>query len=121
MADVFPTTPRASSAVRASAVALGLVAALLAIRTTLTSTAWVERPFPGFMLLDNRVIASVGLAGWSGTSVPDLYQSQVVAVDGRSLQSASELYSHVASLPVGTQVRYRLLRGDREREVLIPT
>ena len=90
MADVFPTTPRASSAVRATAVALGLVAALLAIRTTLTSTAWVGRPFPGFMVLDNRVIASVGLVGWSGTSVPNLYQSQVVAVDGHPARSAPE-------------------------------
>jgi signal transduction histidine kinase len=121
MADVFPTTPRASSAVRASAVALGLAATLLATRTTLTSTAWVGQPFPGFMLLDNRVIASVGLAGWSGTSAPDLYQSQIVAVDGRSVRSAPEVYAYVASLPVGTRIRYRLLRADRENEVVIPT
>src|SRR5262245_38626236 len=121
MADVFPTTPRASSAVRASAVVLGLVSAFLAIRTTLTSTAWVGRPFPGFMVLDNRVIASVGLVGWSGTSVPNLYQSQVVAVDGRSVRSAPEVYAYAASLPVGTPIRYRLLRGTRESDVVIPT
>jgi signal transduction histidine kinase len=121
MADVFPTTPRASSAVRASAVALGLVAVLLATRTTLTSTAWMGRPFPGFMVLDNRVIASVGLVGWSGTSVPDLYQSEIVAVDGRSVRSAPEVYAYAASLPVGTRIRYLLFRGNQEREVVIPT
>jgi signal transduction histidine kinase len=97
------------------------MAALLAIRTTLTSTAWVGRPFPGFMVLDNRVIASVGLVGWSGTSVPNLYQSQVVAVDGRSVRSASEVYAYAASLPVGTPIRYRLLRGTRESDVVVPT
>lgn len=121
MADAFPTTPRASRAVRAGAVALGLAATLLATRTTITSGAWVGQPFPGFMLLDNRVVASVGLANWSGAAVPDLYQSQVVAVDGRPVRSASEVYAHVASLPVGTQVRYRLLRADREDDVVIRT
>src|SRR5262245_50975830 len=121
MADAFPTTPHASRAVRAGAVALGLAAILLATRTTITSGAWVGQPFPGFMLLDNRVVASVGLANWSGAAVPNLYQSQVVAVDGRPVRSASEVYAHVASLPVGTQVRYRLLRADRDEDVVLRT
>jgi len=73
------------------------------------------------MVLDNRVIASVGLAGWSGTSVPGLYQSQVVAVDGRSVRSASEVYAYAASVPVGTEVRYRLLRGGQVGEAVVPT
>ena len=78
MADAFPTSPRAPGVVRASAFAWALAVALLATRTTITSSEWVGRPFPGFMLLDNRVIASIGLPGWSGASVSDLYQAQVV-------------------------------------------
>jgi signal transduction histidine kinase len=121
MSDAFPTTPRVSSAVRAGAVALGLAAALLATRTTLTSGAWIGRPFPGFMLLDNRVIASIGLAHWSGTSVPGLYQSQVVAVNGRKVDSAAEVYAYVASVPVGTEVRYGLHHEGVEHDVVVRT
>jgi signal transduction histidine kinase len=121
MKQAFPTTPRASSAVRAAAIGLGLAAILLATWTTFTSSAWVGKTFPGFMLLDNRVVASIGLAHWSGASVPGLFQSEVVAVDGRPLGSASAIYAYVASLSVGTPVRYQVRRGGREEDVVIPT
>src|SRR5213595_2607519 len=115
MPESFLTTPRASTA-RLGAVAIGLAGIVLATRTTITSSAWVGRVFPGFVLLDNRVIASVGLANWSGTSVPGLYQSQVVAVNGVAVGSAAEAYARVAALPPGTPVRYRLARRGVERE-----
>ena len=88
MPETFPTTPRAPTAVRVGAIVIGLAALLLATRTTITSSRWVGRVFPGFLLLDNRVVASIGLAHWSGTSVPDLYQSEVVAVDGAARRLA---------------------------------
>src|SRR5262249_28942534 len=52
MPETFPTTPRASRAVRLGAIAIGLLAVGLATRTTITSAAWVGRVFPGFFLLD---------------------------------------------------------------------
>jgi len=119
MPESFLTTPRASSAVRLGALAIGLAAIVLATRTTITSSAWVGRVFPGFVLLDNRVIASVGLANWSGTSVPGLYQSRVIAVNGVAVGSAAEAYARVAVLPPGTPVRYRLDRRGVEREVTV--
>jgi signal transduction histidine kinase len=121
MADAFPTTPRASGAVRAGAIAMGFAALFLATRTTMTSAAWVGRPFPGFMILDNRVIASVSLGDWSGANVPGLFQGQVVAVNGRPVTSASEIYALVAALPPGTPVQYRVARDGRLRDVVVPT
>src|SRR5207237_7075424 len=58
MAERFPTTPRAPLAVRIAAVVLTCAASLLAGRAIFTSAQWVGRGFPGFMLLDNRVVAS---------------------------------------------------------------
>src|SRR5713226_7334645 len=120
MPETFPTTPRASSSVRLGAIALGLAAIVLATRTTITSSAWIGRVFPGFVLLDNRVVASVGLAHWSGAAVPGLYQSEVVAVDGEEVTSTPEIYARVASRRPGTPVRYRLRHSGFEREVQVP-
>jgi len=119
MPETFPDTPRASSGVRLGALVIGLAAVVLATRTTITSSAWIGRTFPGFMILDNRVVASISLASWSGTSVPGLYQSQVVAVDGVPVASTAEAYARVASRPAGSPVRYRLRRGSEERDVTI--
>src|SRR5262249_42113469 len=49
------------------------------------------------------------------------YQSQVIAVDGRSVHSASEVYAYAASVAVGTRIHYRLLRSGRESEAVVPT
>ena len=119
MPESFPTTPRAPRAVRHGAIVIGLLAVALATRTTITSAAWIGRTFPGFMLIDNRVIASVGLAHWHGTSVPDLYQSQVLAVDGRPMATPADVYAAVAARPPGTLYHYRVLTEGTEREVAI--
>src|SRR2546430_7561467 len=121
MPESFLTTPRASSAVRLGAIAIGLAGIVLATRTTITSSAWVGRVFPGFVLLDNCVVASVGLANWSGTAVPGLYQSEVTAVNGVAVASTADVYTRVAALSPGTAVRYRLARRGVERDVTVVT
>jgi signal transduction histidine kinase len=119
MAEPFPTTPRARTLIRLAAVGIGLSAAVLAIRTTITSGAWIGRNFPGFMVLDNGVVASVGLPDWSGADVPALYQSEVVSMDDRPVQSTAGLYEYIESLPTGSPVRYGLRRDGRETEVVV--
>ncbi len=119
MSRSFPTAQKTPTAVRVVALAIALVGIGVAIRTTLTSTAWIGRVFPGFVLLDNRVIASVGLAHWSGTGIPDLYQSEVVAVGDRPIHSTPEAYAAVATHAPGTPVQYRLRQQDVERTVAV--
>jgi signal transduction histidine kinase len=121
MTESFPSTPRAPTSVRLCAVAIGLVGIVLATRTTLTSTAWIGRTFPGFLLLPNRVVPSIGLANWSGSTVADLYQSQVVAIDGAPVISAAEAYGKIAAKPPDTVVRYQLRKEGTDRAVQVAT
>jgi len=121
MADVFPTTPRARTRIRLAAAAIGVAAVVLAVLTTVTSARWVGRIFPGFMVLDNLVIASVGLPDWSGSGIPDLYQSKILAVDGRPVSSTDDLFAHIESLPAGTPVSYLLRRHGVDEDVKVPT
>jgi hypothetical protein len=55
-AEGFPTTPSVSWRVRAVAFVIGLVLLGLAIHTVVLSVRWVGTTFPGFMVLDNRVV-----------------------------------------------------------------
>src|SRR5437016_9124940 len=121
MREGFPTTPRAPTAVRLGALAIAVAVIALASRTTITSVGWIGLTFPGFMLLDNRVVASVGLAHWSGAAVDGLYQSEVVAVDGVSAESTAAIYARIAKLAPGTPVAYRLRRHGAVRAVTITT
>ncbi len=108
-------------AVRAIALAILVFGLAVAVRTTTTSIDWIGRVFPGFVLLDNRVIASVGLAHWTGTAVPELYQNEVVAIDDRPIGSTPEAYALVAAKTPGQLVHYKLRQHGEERVVTVAT
>lgn len=120
MPESFATTRGVTRPVRLAAIAMGLVAIALATRTTITSLEWIGRPFPGFVLLENSVIAAVGLPHWSGAAA-NLYLRQIVAVDGRPVSLGAEVMRYVAERPPGTLIRYTIRRGADEREVTVAT
>ncbi len=102
--------------------ACAAAALLLAGSLGLTeSLAWIGKPFPGFLVLANRVVASAALPSWSATSGGDIYQHEVVSVDGVPLESATALHRLVRSQPVGTPLTYGFRQGDRQFERTIPT
>jgi diguanylate cyclase (GGDEF)-like protein len=102
-------------------VALAGVLLLVAAIGAFGSTRWVDRPFAGFLLLENRVVASAGLTSWPGTATGEIYQHELIAVDGRPLARAEALQAYVETLPIGTPVHYRLRSGDGEIERVIAT
>jgi signal transduction histidine kinase len=75
------------------------------------SREWVGRPFPGFLLMANRVVPSAGLTRWPATEGGHIYQRQLAGFDGRRLVDAAELRDFVDTLPVGTPVAYDFARG----------
>jgi signal transduction histidine kinase len=121
MVEGFPTAHRPQGWTRVSAVAIGLVIIALAVRCTLTSLAWIGQIFPGFLVLNGPLVAAVSLPGWSGGTVPDLYLSEIVAVDGEAVARPADVYSVVQRRSPQDPVRYRLRRDGTEREVAIAT
>jgi two-component system, NtrC family, sensor kinase len=101
--------------------AAGAVLGTLLVVCGAQSLRWLDRPFAGFLLLENRVVASAGLGHWPAVRDGEIYQQEVVAVDGRPLGDARELASRVESLPVGTELRYRLRRDGIEQERIVAT
>jgi hypothetical protein len=101
------------------------LAALVAILATgaigLSSESWIGTSFPGFFILANRVIPSIGLTGWSGTRDGVVYQRVVVAMDGRPINSAGEVYARVAANPPGRAFTYTLRHGSATETVTLPS
>ncbi len=85
------------------------------------SSAWIGKTFPGFLVLENRVIASAGLGDWPATQGGEIYQREVVAVDGTSLARVADLHAYVEQLPPGTPVSYRLNRDGTTTEYVVAT
>jgi signal transduction histidine kinase len=105
---------------RRSLDAAGILAAAAALLVTLLgaieSSGWIDRTFPGFLVLGNRVIASAGLAHWPAARGGEIYQHEILAVDGWIPPSADALQSRVGTLPAGVPVTYRL--GSKQGEIV---
>jgi hypothetical protein len=99
-----------------------LTAALLLLGVGVLCTAqamsWIGRPFAGFLVLDNGVVASAGLSSWPATSGGEIYQLEVTEVDGYTLAELRDqngsLERYVAQHPIGTPIEYRLRSGSEE-------
>jgi hypothetical protein len=97
----------------------GLLGMTLLGTVVYNSRSWVGRTFPGFFLMSNRVVASVSLPDWFALPPAQLFQHEVVAVDGRRVSSSEEVYAYVGALAPGTRVSYAL--RDRGGETRVET
>jgi signal transduction histidine kinase len=116
--------PKSAVMQRARDPILWLGAALVlatALHGALWSAAWIGRPFAGFLLLGNGVVASAGLTHWPAVRGGDIYQREVAEVDGIPLSAPAQLDGHAQSLPVGTPVTYRFVSGEKSFDRVIPT
>jgi two-component system NtrC family sensor kinase len=99
----------------------GAVALAVAIGGGISAFRWIGTSFPGFLILENRVVASAGLAAWEGTRGGEIFQHEVVAVDGRPLGDARELAAIAADRGPGAPIRYELRRDGTLIERTIAT
>jgi hypothetical protein len=102
---------------------VAVTALLLAVGAAgaLGAAAQLGRPFPGFLLLENRVVASVGLSIWPATAGGEIFQREVLAVGGKPVASAQAVHELVGSVPVGTALVYELRHEGRTERREIAT
>jgi hypothetical protein len=101
-------------------------AAVMAIGVTIvvglgSSSRWLGRTFPGFFVLPNRVIASIGLMGWSATADGVVYQRTVLYVNGQPVRTSSDVYGSVAGRVEGAPIAYALRHGSATEQVTLAT
>jgi hypothetical protein len=98
-----------------SAVLLAIAGLILA-----ESAGWRGARFPGFFVMPNRVVPSVGLSGWNGLDEGrPLYQQVVLAVDGNKTTEAVDVYRLAARHRPGDEAEFTFARdGALDRRTL---
>ena len=99
--------------------ALAVAAAFVTAVCVVDSALWVGRPFMGFLLGRNRIVAPIGLAHWNGLRAGVPFGAELVAADGRPVERVASLIEQTWTMPVGTPVRYTFATpaGPVERTV----
>lgn len=99
----------------------GVLLFLLAASAIWGASNWVDRPFSGFLLLENSVVASAGLTSWPATSEGQIFQYQLRSFDGSDFVNAEQFHHYIESRPVGSAIEYVFTRGDSELRQTIDT
>ncbi len=97
-------------ALRWPAVATALIAIPIAVITAAGTLYWPGRVFPGFFVMGNALVPTIGLYDWTGMARDVPFHSRVVAVDDRPVVSGADVYDYVAALSPGHVVRYTLVK-----------
>ncbi len=90
----------------------------IVVITTVGTLYWPGRVFPGFFVLGNALVPTIRVYDWPG-SVP--FYARVVEVDGTAVTGNREIYDHAARQPVGTPVRYALVKNGETFTRVVPT
>jgi signal transduction histidine kinase len=108
-----------TSLFRHAVVLLTAYVVLLVATVTYNSTRWIDSTFPGFLVMGNRVVASIALPWWSGGRPADLFQHQVVAVDGVPVADARAVYERASARAAGAEIVYTLRAPDGARRTAV--
>ncbi len=93
----------------------------ISIYSLIQAVKWMERPFPGFLLYRNLIVAEVSLSHWAGYKGDLKSYDKIVDLEGRMVSSADEVYSIVTNEPISTPINYTISRGNRLITLTIPT
>lgn len=98
---------------------------VVAVVTLYLATTWINRPFPGFVVLANNTVDSIASARWTGFQRGIKQVDRIVAVQGVPVKSSADLRRVVAAHPVGTPLSYKIERPEAGRYItktlVIPT
>ncbi len=90
------------------------------------AAGWLNRTFPGFMVLQNQSTDSLYSLRWSGIQAGVQVADNVVSMNGVPIASSEMLYRYAATKPVGTPITYEFERSGlsgtpKTVKMVIPT
>ncbi len=85
-----------------------------------STTSWINRSFPGFVVLNNRLVPTISMPGWAGLQNGVRFGDVVLSMDGKELADGDEMNAMAARKEPGAPVTYTLRRGKDVLQVTVP-
>ena len=100
----------------------GLFGFLLIGESFLSSSRWINQPFPGFFVHENLTVGPYFVPGWTGATAGLQSLDRIVSVDGSP--SCAIVPSSMISCverPVGTAIHYQVIRDAQLLDYTVAT
>lgn len=99
---------------------LTLIIVLSSIFSLVKGLAWLNKPFPGFLVYKPAYVGSFSSRDWPGKEAGLRYLDRILAVDGRPVRFGEEVLEVVRTKAVGTPVRYLVEKEGDIKEFTVP-
>ncbi|MEW6440086.1 MAG: ATP-binding protein, partial [bacterium] len=100
--------------------ALAALCAAVYLACFAQSLRWIGKTFPGFLLMDNRVVPAAGLPYWEGLRAGPLFLRELVSVDGRPATSAHAFSQRISAAQPGQVLTYTFRNATELFSLSIP-
>ncbi len=111
--------PAASSAAGWVLVVLLAVLAIF-VPCTINAVDWIGRPFPGFLVLQNGIVVSMGRSDWAGLGRRRTHWTRLLAVDGQPVGSGPELHQILERADPSQPQAYTFRQGTEVFRLALP-
>ena len=98
-----------------SVAAAGLFAVVVFLGAN--SLSWIGSVFPGFLVLENKVVASAGLSSWGAPETGSLAYHEILEVDGIPLREPGDVLERAQATSPATPIVYLTRKGSETLEV----
>jgi class 3 adenylate cyclase len=95
---------------------LATIYILVCALSLITTRNWINKPFPGFLVLKNNIVPIIWLPDWEGFKRGIKYGDLVVAVNGNPVRSSDELDSYVLKSKIGDSLSFTVTRGIKGKQ-----
>jgi len=104
------------------AIFIGLTAVIVfcSVLSLVKAIAWINKPFPGFLVYAPPYVGSFSSRDWNGKQAGIQYLDRIVSVDWREVRSGRAIVDIVRRKHPGTVVHYQVASKGALREVDVP-
>ena len=96
------------------------LAIVFSIFTVLDAISWIDRPFPGFLFMENAVVSPMGQFGWPGIQAGLAIDDKIISVEGQTILTAHDVYEIIRIHEPGDLIEYELERRGESFSITIP-
>ncbi len=93
---------------------------LITVISFVGSLSFLNKPFPGFLIYREPLVATFGSKDWPGTKAGLKFRERIVAVDGQPVLEGRDVVNAARQKRPGTPLNYLVESKGETREVKVP-
>ena len=100
---------------------MALIFLAIGLRCFIQALAWIDKPFPGFLVNERLIVTGISQSHWTGSKAGLRYPDKIVQANNQEITTSQALEKVVEQTPVGNPIAYQVNRRGQVFVVTLPT